>query len=235
MGKTPKEIKDVESGVPEIGDIVHVSLATNQSKGIFIDNIGRLDSDVAKLSADNTFAGDVIVQARLQTQLSSEITPADTDIELPTDGNVFIVTAGINHIRRIESDGWLSGSVVIILARDNITLIPDAVDVGTNIHLELAGDVPFNMESGDTLTLLLDSNNSSWEETSRTTVSGEITSTTIKATQNYEFSDGSTQEYGTVPFPFGGDITKSIINQNKDISATDDNPFSIFSFWFFTS
>lgn len=88
------------------------------------------------------------------------------------DGNSFELT-GTTAVNLITSTGWQDGSIVTLVANENVTINHGTATSGADITILLAGSLAFSMTANDTLTLILCSTTAggqAWREICRTAI-----------------------------------------------------------------
>lgn len=85
------------------------------------------------------------------------------------NGNSFELT-GTTAINLITSTGWTEGSIITLIANENVTITNGAATSGSAVTIKLAGATNFAMTADDTLTLIYSSTTAggiAWREVSR--------------------------------------------------------------------
>jgi len=88
------------------------------------------------------------------------------------DGNAFELT-GTTAVGLITSTGWQDGSVITLIANENVTINHATATSGSDITILLAGSANFAMTANDTLTLVLSTTTAggqAWREIARTAI-----------------------------------------------------------------
>lgn len=84
-------------------------------------------------------------------------------------GNSFELT-GTTAVTLITSTGWTEGSIITLIANENVTITNGTATSGSAVTIKLAGATNFAMTADDTLTLILSSTTAggvAWREVSR--------------------------------------------------------------------
>lgn len=100
------------------------------------------------------FNGAAIFSRRVETKQGADVASAAGAITLGTDGNVFEIT-GTSAITLISNVHWQNGSEVTLLFTSTATLTDGTANSGTDIGMELAGNVNFVASADDVVTLVL--------------------------------------------------------------------------------
>jgi hypothetical protein len=152
------------------GDVVGPAAATDNT-------FPRYDSTTGKLlqagqtteddSGNVATAGHLLPGKRLKGRQGVDVASA-AEIILG-DGNYHVVTGTTTIHSMITGSDWTSGSVVYLQFSDNIQIKHNGTP-DSGAAFVLAGAVDFNATDGDTLTVIRDSPNDVWRETSRSVI-----------------------------------------------------------------
>jgi hypothetical protein len=98
--------------------------------------------------------GRTIITGRLLKMQGADVASAAGAIALGLDGNSFEIT-GTAAITLISNLNWQNGAEVTLLFTSTATLTDGTANSGTDIGMELAGNINFTGSAGSTLTLVL--------------------------------------------------------------------------------
>jgi hypothetical protein len=115
-------------------------------------------------------AGDLLTLGRILGTQGVDVASAST-ITLG-QGNAFELT-GVTAVTLITNTGWSEGSVVTLIANENVTITHGTATSGVAITIKLAGSADYAMTANDTLTLMLCSTTAgaqAWREIARTAI-----------------------------------------------------------------
>jgi len=175
-------IPDLYAGIiqmPEDGglvDLVDMAVTSTPASGTeegYIFNVDGFPILTIKTEADSSGSiqtNKVLFNARILGQQGTDVASA-TNLTL-TEGNAFELT-GTTKVDLISNLGWTEGSVVTLIANENVTIDHGTATSSTNITILLAGAGDFTMTANDTLTLMLCSTTAggqAWREVSRTAI-----------------------------------------------------------------
>jgi hypothetical protein len=113
-----------------------------------VDN--AVDADLLFLDGD----GRLRLVGRLQTVQGADVASVAGAIALGLDGNHFELT-GTNAVTLISNVGWVNGNEVTLWFTSTASLTDGTANSGTDIGMELAGNVNFSGSAGASLTLCL--------------------------------------------------------------------------------
>jgi len=103
--------------------------------------------------ADNS-AFSTLTAARSLSKQGADVASVAGAISLGSDGTSFEIT-GTNAITLISNTVWANGSEVTLLFTSTATLTDGTANSGTDIGMELAGNVNFVASAGATITIIL--------------------------------------------------------------------------------
>jgi hypothetical protein len=98
--------------------------------------------------------GRLVVSGRFSPAQGADVASAAGAIALGTDGNTFEIT-GTAAITLISNLNWVNGNEVTLLFTSTASLVDGTANSGTDIGMELAGNINFTGSAGSTLTLVL--------------------------------------------------------------------------------
>ncbi len=109
-----------------------------------------------------------MVTSRIKETQGTDVASVAGAIALSADGNTFEIT-GTNAITLISNLNWQNGSQVTLLFTSTATLTDGTANSGTDIGMELAGNVNFVGSADDVVTLVLSEigGTQRWREVSR--------------------------------------------------------------------
>lgn len=96
----------------------------------------------------------VVATGRVQYQQGADVASVAGAIAVGIDGNVFELT-GTNAVTLISNLNWQNGSIIHLLFTSTATLTDGTANSGTDIGMELAGNVNFTGTADDVITLVL--------------------------------------------------------------------------------
>lgn len=118
--------------------------------------IGNDVANSATVSVLGTFSTSSTYSAggRVNLKQGADVASVAGAIALGSDGNVFEIT-GTNAITLITSTGWQNGSEITLLFTSTASLTDGTANSGSDIGMELAGNVNFTGSADDSITLVL--------------------------------------------------------------------------------
>lgn len=140
------------------------------AQGQFV--VGAADTTGLRSTILGSFkvAGDSYVMGRRLGTQGVDVASAST-ITLG-QGNAFELT-GTTSVTLITNTGWSEGSIVTLIANENVTITHGTATSGAGVTIKLAGSADFSMTANDTLTLMLCSTTAgaqAWREIARTAI-----------------------------------------------------------------
>ncbi len=94
------------------------------------------------------------ISNRLLKTQGADVGSVSGAIALGTDGNTFEIT-GTNAITLISNLNWQNGSEIVLIFTSTATLTDGTANSGTDIGMELAGNINFSASADDVVTLVL--------------------------------------------------------------------------------
>ena len=147
-----------------------VGLVTDATAGAYAGDFQFHTSSGAALSNKLTITGFGSANhfGRHQPAQGADVASVAGAITLGNDGNAFEIT-GTNAITLISNVNWQNGAKVTFLFTSTASLTDGTVNSGTNIGMELAGNINFTGSAGATITLMLSEigGTQRWREVSR--------------------------------------------------------------------
>lgn len=141
----------------------NIVMDTNNATGIYAFRLGG--GNVAFLGPNT---GLQMQSKRLQGAQGTVVTAAN-NLALGTGGNYFQVD-GATQINLLDNSSWQGGAEVTLKFNSNPTVKNNQAASGNNKPILLAGAADFVASANDTLTLIYDSTDSAWYETSRVVI-----------------------------------------------------------------
>lgn len=140
------------------------ALSTTGSKLLSVMN-----SSTEKAYIDYT--GGYVTQGTNQDKQGTDIASAST-IVIPKDGNIHELT-GTTAVNLITTTGFQEGTIITLIANENVTINHGTATSGADVTIKLAGAGNFAMTADDTLTLVLSSTTAggqAWREKCRAAI-----------------------------------------------------------------
>jgi hypothetical protein len=132
------------------------------------------------LVTDGDNLGDHLATRSFKQIKGTDIASA-TNITIGTSGNTFDVT-GTTTIQHFDNANWVVGSIISLQFDGVVTLTHNSGGLsGNQTNILLSGDINYTTVAGDVLTFLLH-DSTSWQEISKNTIGGTMTSHIIPDT-----------------------------------------------------